>query len=68
MTDFETYSEAKKRLGEIAAEMELPNISLERSMQLYEEGAKLAKVCYEKLNSAKLKFSELSVQNIGEEQ
>lgn len=68
MTDFETYSEAKKRLEEIAREMELPNISLEKSMQLYEEGAKLAKVCYDKLNTAKLKFTELSAQNIGEGQ
>ena len=60
MSEFESYSDAKKRLEEIAKALEDNDITLERSMELYEEGAKLVSVCYDKLNSAKLKFSQIS--------
>lgn len=59
-TDFETYSDAKKRLEEIAKALEQKEITLERSIELYEEGAKLVALCYEKLNTAKLRFSQIS--------
>ncbi len=60
MADFETYSDAKKRLEQIAAKLEENDITLEKSMELYEEGAKLVALCYDKLNNAKLKFSSIS--------
>ncbi len=60
MSDYETYSEAKKRLEEIARALEENDVTLERSMELYEEGAKLLSLCYEKLNSAKLRFSKIN--------
>ena len=60
MADFEAYSDAKKRLEQIAAKLEENDITLEQSMELYEEGAKLVALCYDKLNSAKLKFSTIS--------
>ena len=59
-TDYETYSEAKKRLEEIACALEENDVTLERSMELYEEGAKLVAVCYDKLNTAKLRFTTIN--------
>lgn len=60
MSDYETYSDAKKRLEEIARQMEGKDITLEKSIELYEEGARLAAVCYDKLNSAKLRFTQIT--------
>lgn len=62
MKEYKTYEAAKKRLEEIALKLEDSNISLEKSMELYEEGAKLVAICYEKLNAAELKFSQISVE------
>lgn len=61
MKEYKTYEAAKKRLEEIALKLEDKDISLEKSIELYEEGAKLVAVCYEKLNAAELKFSRISV-------
>ena len=52
MKEYKTYEAAKKRLEEIALKLEDKNISLEKSMELYEEGAKLVAVCYDKLNAS----------------
>lgn len=63
MMEYETYEAAKKRLEEIAAALEKESISLERSMELYEEGAKLVAFCYEKLSAAQLKFTQISADD-----
>ena len=63
MKEYKTYEAAKKRLEEIALKLEDKNISLEKSMELYEEGAKLVAVCYDKLNAAELKFSQISLSS-----
>ncbi|MBQ1388026.1 MAG: exodeoxyribonuclease VII small subunit [Clostridia bacterium] len=60
MADFEAYSDAKKRLEQIAAALEENDITLEKSMELYEEGARLVALCYDKLSNAKLKFTTIS--------
>ena len=60
MNEYTTYSDAKKRLEEIAKELESGEITLEKSITLYEEGAKLVSLCYEKLDTAKLKFTHIS--------
>ncbi len=56
-SDYESFSEAKKRLEEIARALEENDVTLEKSMELYEEGAQLVKICYDKLNNAKQKFT-----------
>lgn len=63
MKEYKTYEAAKKRLDEIAVKMEDKSISLDKSMELYEEASKLIAVCYEKLKAAELKFSEISVES-----
>lgn len=61
MKEYKTYEAAKRRLEEIAAKLEDKDITLEKSMELYEEGAKLVAICYEKLNAAELKFTQISL-------
>ena len=64
MNECKTYSDAKKRLEEIAKSLESSDITLEKSMELYEEGAALVGLCYEKLDSAKLKFTTITAESL----
>lgn len=51
------------RLQEISELLERENVGLDDSIKLYEEGIKLSKLCYKKLNEAELKISELKKDN-----
>ncbi len=65
MKEYNTFESAKKRLEEIASKLDDKNITLEKSIQLYEEGARLAEICYEKLNKAELRISQISLSEAG---
>lgn len=54
-----TYEEAIKRLNEIAAEMDSDELSLDKSMALFEEGTNLSAFCNKLLNEAEQKIIEL---------
>ncbi len=49
-----------KRLEEIVERMEKGEISLDESVELYEEGVGIAKECAERLKNAELKIKKLS--------
>ena len=66
MKEYNTYEDAKKRLEEIAAQIEDKDITLQQTIDLYQEGATLTAFCYEKLKEAQLKFSQISLENIGD--
>ncbi len=53
------YEEAAKRLEEIIAKLESGTISMSEALTLFEEGEKLAKVCFNELNAAKGKLTEV---------
>ncbi len=55
-----TYEQAVKRLEEIVLRLENKDTPLEESINLFEEGTKLAAFCNEKLSTAKQKITELS--------
>ena len=55
-----TYEQAMERLQEIVAKLEGGEESLESSMKLFEEGAKLSAWCYQQLNEAEQKITELT--------
>ena len=55
-----TYEQAIKRLEEIVLLLESGEISLDESIKLYEESAKLSSFCSELLNKAELKITEFS--------
>jgi exodeoxyribonuclease VII small subunit len=55
-----TFEDSLKRLQEISEFLEGENISLEESLNLYEEGVKLSKQMQKTLENAELKIEELN--------
>ena len=55
-----TFEEAMDKLEEIVSEMERGGIPLEDMMAKFEEGAKMAKYCQEKLSGLKKKMEILT--------
>lgn len=55
-----TINEQLERLETIAAELKNPDLGLEKSIKLYEEGMKLSRKCAEELDKAELIVKELS--------
>ena len=60
MSNTINYEKSVARLREVIAELENPNISLEESMKLFEEGVVLVKECGDVLNAAQQKIDILS--------
>lgn len=54
-----TFEEAYKKLEEIAIKLESPDITLDESIALFDEGMKLSKYCSEVLQRAKQKIEML---------
>ena len=55
-----SFETSFSRLEKILEELESDECSLEETINLYEEGLSLTKVCYEKLNNAELRIKEIS--------
>lgn len=54
------FEEATARLSQIVEKLETGEESLENSMKLFEEGAKLSAQCYQILEKAQQKVTELT--------
>ncbi len=54
------FEEAMARLQEIVNRLESGEESLESSIKLFEEGAKLSSLCYETLDKAEQKITQLA--------
>ena len=62
------FEEAMQRLQAIVEKLESGEETLDSSMKLYEEGAKLSAQCYQMLDKAKQKITELAkIPDRGEE-
>ncbi len=61
-----TYEQAIKRLEEIVSRLEQGTISLDESIQLYEEGVKLSEFCLNKLETAKQKIININEVKIND--
>ncbi len=55
-----TYEQAIKRLEEIVDMLQEGSLPLDKSLELYEEGAKLSKLCHNMLQNAKQKIIDLN--------
>ncbi|MBO5252656.1 MAG: exodeoxyribonuclease VII small subunit [Clostridia bacterium] len=55
-----SFEEAMLRLREITELLERGNVSLEESVKLFSEGTELSALCYETLQKAEQKITELS--------
>jgi exodeoxyribonuclease VII small subunit len=56
------FEKSLSRLQEISDLLASPDIGLEESMRLYEEGVELAKNCYDTLKNAELVVTNLKKQ------
>lgn len=63
-----SFEENLKRLEEIVQRLESGEETLDGSLALYEEGARLSAACYEKLNQAQQKVTEFSQLSAGEKE
>jgi len=61
LTEETTFEEALKRLEEVISRMEAPELPLEKSLILYEEGQALVKFC-----AARLEEIEQRIQTVSE--
>jgi exodeoxyribonuclease VII small subunit len=60
------FEEALKKLEGIVEAMESDDLPLETLLAKYEEGAKLVKICQDKLAEAELKIQQLEKNAAGE--
>jgi exodeoxyribonuclease VII small subunit len=60
-----SFEEAFERLEADVAALQDGQMPLERALQLYEEGMKLAQHCNELLQKAELRVQQLSVNDMG---
>ena len=59
--DNKTFEQAMSRLEEIIAALENNQISLEKSVDLFQEGIKLSKICSDKLAGIEDKVAKILV-------
>ena len=60
------FEEALQKLESVVEAMEADDLPLETLLAKYEEGAKLAKICQDKLAEAELKIQQLEKNAAGE--
>ncbi len=59
------FERALTELEQIVKQLEAGNLSLEKSLELFERGIKLARLCKEKLAEAELKVNQLIKEKEG---
>lgn len=57
--ELKDFEKSLTRLEEIVKQLESGELNLEESFRLFDEGTKLSKECYEVLETAKLKLTEV---------
>ncbi|MBE6577650.1 MAG: exodeoxyribonuclease VII small subunit [Ruminococcaceae bacterium] len=65
-TEYKDLESAMKRLDEVVSLLSAENISLERSLELYEEGVSLVKIANARLEDAQRKINMLKMSADGE--
>lgn len=58
-----TFEDALKKLETIVEKLSDQQISLEKSVELYEEGLRLSKICTDTLEQATLKIEQIDQSN-----
>jgi exodeoxyribonuclease VII small subunit len=58
----QTFTQALKRLEEIVAKLEQPDVELEQGLALLEEGVQLHRFCQDKLGQTQAKITQLLAQ------
>jgi exodeoxyribonuclease VII small subunit len=55
-----SFEESLKRLEQIVEQLESGEVTLDRALEMYEEGVELSKFCIDRLTDAELKLRKLS--------
>ena len=58
-----SFEQAMKRMSEIVKELEDGNMKLEETLELFEEGVKLSKICRDFLGNAAKKVEEIKSED-----
>lgn len=60
------FEKAMKRLEKIVEELEKGELDIDKSLEIFEEGIKMSRVCSRKLNEAEKKIEKLTRNEKGE--
>ena len=60
------FEKAMTRLESIVEELERGDLNIEKSLEIFEEGIKMSRVCSNKLNEAEAKIEKLTKGKKGE--
>ncbi|NIQ93203.1 MAG: exodeoxyribonuclease VII small subunit [Desulfuromonadales bacterium] len=60
------FEKAMKRLEEIVDELEKGELDIDKSLEIFEEGIKMSRLCSKKLNEAEAKIEKLTKNQKGE--
>ncbi len=60
------FEKAMERLEKIVQELEKGELDIDKSLQIFEEGMQMSKICAEKLNEAEQKIEQLTKNGKGE--
>jgi exodeoxyribonuclease VII small subunit len=63
--DKDSFENSLKNLEEIVQQLEEPDLPLDKSLKLFEEGIKEARLCEKKLKDAEGKVEKLIAENDG---
>ncbi len=58
-----SFESSLKQLEEIVEQLESGNVDLEKSVELYERGNKLKKICEEKLKKVEFQIKKIQLEN-----
>ena len=60
------FEKAMSRLEKIVEELERGDLDIDKSLEIFEEGIKMSRVCSKKLNEAEAKIEKLTKSKKGE--
>ena len=60
------FEKAMKRLEQIVDELEKGDLDIDKSLQIFEEGVKMSRICSKKLSEAEAKIEKLTRNQKGE--
>ncbi len=60
------FEKAMNRLEQIVEELEKGELDIDKSLEIFEEGIKMSRVCSKKLNEAEQKIEKLTKNRKGE--
>ncbi len=60
------FEKAMSRLEEIVEELEKGDLDIDKSLQIFEEGIKMSRICSKKLSEAEAKIEKLTRDKKGE--